>query len=561
MQRFPLALVAVLGALIAAVPASAGTISGTVKGGGGLQIIVVQADGKGRKASLPASGAFRITATTSGASLHVVSAKGAYLGPVVLGGGGAKVYATLSTAKSVKLGTIVKKTGYFKATAPMGSYHTTAAYTATARAGKPIGAGNLGRVKVGNGKAALKGYNGQGRDADLDGIAGAFDTDDNGNLILDNVDRTGRRGKTASSRVLRQTCGPPPLPPCADGQTPAPAPAPAPGQAGAPLAPAFGAAPTEFKMFSNFKLTGPESINVYLGGSASAVQPLIDRLVPTTVTLATQIMAGTSATLDCLGNVYCASHAVGATTYPLVNGAAAAVSGTTVSIATGSTGDAQISPGALPSEIGAGNAFVQTAGGATYPGVLNFVFNTAPAVYSVTIGSTETVLGYDAASGQVTSPSAGYGMSPTNPILVGADGVITLKWFRPQRPAVAGEPSASGYIDMGALLYTADAPNKPNNGGGRTGNNNCSVASYSNAVSNGAPFSIDPSLEGVLDPAADTATDPAAPTANLLQYTINAATCFGSDWVATAGATFDFDIQARSVYGDNAARKLYFKVQ
>ena len=28
----------------------------------------------------------------------------------------------------------------------------------------------------------------------------------------------------------------------------------------------------------------------------------------------------------------------------------------------------------------------------------------------------------------------------------------------------------------------------------------------------------------------------------------------------TTGSTFDFDIQARSLYGDNAARKLYFKI-
>lgn len=552
MKRFPIALVALLGALAAAAPASAATISGTVKGGKGLQVVVVQANGKGKKATLPANGSFRIAATVKGASLHLVSGKGAYLGPVILGGGGTAVYATLSTARGVDLGTISRKPGYAKAAAPMGSYYTTAAYTATARSGKPIGAGNLGRVKVGNGRSALKGYNGQGSDADLDGVVGAFDTDDNGNLILDNVDRTTRKGKNAGSRSTRQTCGAPPLPPC-DGQQP-----PAPGPVPVVVNP--GSTTTDFRMFSNFKLTGAASINLYLAGTAAAVQPLIDQAVPTTVTLATQVVGGSTAKLDCLGNVYCAPHVVGSATYPLVNSAAASVTGSVVDIATGTTGDAQITPGAAPSQIGAGNAFLQIAGGSTYPGVLNFVFNTAPAVYSVTVGGTETVLTYDAATGRVTAPSADYGMTPANPIAVGADGIVTLKWFRPQRPAAPGEPSASGYVDMGALLYTADAPNKPNNAGPRTGGNNCAVASYSAPVSNGSGFALDPALEGVLDPAADTATDPADPVGHLLQYTLNAATCFGADWVATAGATFDFDIQARSVYGDNAARKLYFRV-
>ncbi|MBM3679802.1 MAG: hypothetical protein FJW81_00430 [Actinobacteria bacterium] len=548
MKRLPIALVALLGALAAAAPASAATVSGTVAGGKGLQVVVVQADGKGKKATLPANGSFRIAATLRGASLHLVSGKGAYLGPVILGGGGRAVYATLSTARGVDLGTIVRKAGYAKATAPMGSYYTTAAYAATARAGKPIGAGKLGRVKVGDGRSTLKGYNGQGRDADLDGIVGAFDTDDNGNLITDNVDRTTRTGKSAGARSARQSGPAQPLPPI-DGQQPPPS---------GPSAP--GSTATDFRMFSNFKLTNPSSINLYLGGSAAAVQPLIDQAVPTTVTLATQVMGGSTAKLDCLGNVYCAPHTVGGATYPLVNGAPASVTGSVVDIATGVTGDAQITPGAAPSEIGAGNAFLQIAGGSTYPGVLNFVFNTAPAVHSVTVGGTETVFTYDAATGRVTKPSADYGMTPANPILVGADGIVTLKWFRPQRLAAPGEPSASGYIDMGALLYTADAPNKPNNAGPRTGSNNCAVASYSAPVSNGSGFALDPALAGVLDPAADTATDPADSLGRLLQYTLNAATCFGTDWVGTAGATFDFDIQARSVYGDNAARKIYFKV-
>ncbi|MGA0121760.1 MAG: hypothetical protein ACO3KD_01960, partial [Gaiellales bacterium] len=77
----------------------------------------------------------------------------------------------------------------------------------------------------------------------------------------------------------------------------------------------------------------------------------------------------------------------------------------------------------------------------------------------------------------------------------------------------------------------------------------------------GVPFTPATGYEGVLDPASDAASDPAAAASDhLLQYTINAAACFGADWNSASGTTFDFDIQARSVYGDNAARKLYFRV-
>jgi hypothetical protein len=316
-------------------------------------------------------------------------------------------------------------------------------------------------------------------------------------------------------------------------------------------------------MFSNFKLTANASINLYLGGTTAAVQPLIDAAFPSTLTLATQIVGATTGTLDCLGNVYCAPHVTAGISYPQINGAAATFAGTALGLLTGPTGDAQITPGASTSEIGSGNAFIQNAGGAAYPGVLNFTFMTAPAVYSyqTTASATEQVIAYD----PVTGWAAGnLGMSPATPITVAADGVITLKWWRPQRPILGGEASASGWIDIGGLQYTADAPNAPRSPTGvsiGSGVGNCPLASYSAPFSNGAAFT-NTGTGGVQDPALDAATVPSAPTANLLQFTVNAKTCFGeAAWnTLTTGSTFDFDIQARSLYGDNAARKLYFKI-
>ncbi len=551
----PLILVAML---VSAGAASGATLSGTLTGGTGNQIVVVQTNGKAKKTVITAkSGAFRIGGVKlAGASVQVIGDDGTYVGPIVLGGSKSKVYESISGSANLSLGTIKQKNDYAVTTSVAKSRMLmTGAYTVAAKGGRPIGAGKFGRVKVGNGRSALKGYDGVGYDTDLDGVPNVMDIDDNGNLILDNVDRTGRTGILARRAFARQAICPAPPAPLTPGCV-----APTPGGGGSGTSPTA----TEFRLFSNFKLTGLTSINLYLGTTTAAVQPLIDAAFPSTLTLATQIVGATSGTLDCLGNTYCAPHTTAGVAYPLVNGAAATFAGTALGISNGTTNDAQITPGASTADIGSGNAFIENAGGAAYPGVLNFVFNTAPAVYSyqTAASGTEQVIPYDAVTGRATG---NIGMDPATPITVGSDGVITLKWWRPQRPAVAGEASGSGWIDIGGLQYTADAPNAPHSSTGvsiGTGPGNCALTSYSSPVSNGAAFT-NTGTAGVQDPALDAASNPSAPTANLLQFTVNAKTCFGdATWnLLTTGATFDFDIQARSLYGDNAARKLYFKLQ
>ena len=553
---FPLCIAAAM--LASATGATAATLSGTLTGGKDLQIVVVQSNGKGKKTTITAkSGAFKVTGVRlAGSSVQIVGDDGAYLGPIVLGGSKAKVYETIKGSGNLSLGTVKQKPDYGVTTSvPKGRLFTTAAYTVAAKGGRPIGSGKFGRVKVGDGRSSLKGYDGIGFDTDLDGVPGVFDVDDNGNLILDNVDQTGRTGILGRRAFARQTVCPAPPAPLTPGCV-----APTPGAGGSGTSPTA----TEFRLFSNFKLTSTTNINLYLGGTTAAVQPLIDAAFPSTLTLATQLVGATSGTLDCLGNTYCQPHATAGVSYPLVNGAVAVFAGSALGIANGLSNDAQITPGTTPDDIGSGNAFIENAGGAAYPGTLNFVFNTAPAAYSVqtTAGGAEQVIGYDAVTGRATG---NLGMDPATPILVASDGSITLKWWRPQRPIISGEASPTGWIDIGGLQYAADAPNPPHSPTGvaiGVGPGNCSLSSYANPFSNGVAFA-NTGTGGVLDPARDAPTNPAAATANLLQFTVNAKTCFGdATWnLLTSGATFDFDIQARSLYGDNAARKLYFKLQ
>ena len=97
MQKLPLTLVALAATLISSAPAVASTISGTIKGGKGTTVVVVQSNGKARKSTITAAaGTFKITGiTATGASIHLVAADGSYWGPLVLGGAGTKVYETV----------------------------------------------------------------------------------------------------------------------------------------------------------------------------------------------------------------------------------------------------------------------------------------------------------------------------------------------------------------------------------------------------------------------------------------------------------------------------------
>ncbi len=552
-RRAPVTVAMVLAALLVAVvgagPAAAAGVSGAVKKARGYQVVVVQADGTAKKATIrTTAGRFAIRGVRIGnATLHLVKADGSYFGPIVLKAGRAAAYATVKGGGSLKIGTVTLKRGYALAKrVPKSRVQTAAAYTVRAKRGTPVGAGKLGRVRT----TTPRGLQGAGGDLDRDGIVGAFDIDDNGNLILDNVDRTGRGSRRPNAR-LASTRDVVTGARSAQSQVasswlrddPAPAPPPGPGPQDA-----------QFRVFSNFKLTDRASINVNIPGIAD-VDALIARELPRTVSLATQIVGGATATLDGLGNSYCLPHTVDGVAYPRVNGGPATYSGTSLALSIMPGGmDAQISPGALPTEIGAGDCFLQTAAGSRYPGTLNFVFNTAPALqsYRFDTDAAATMVSYESDGGSV------HGMTPGSRLVVPSGATaVTLTWWRPQRKATAGEPGGAGaWIDIGGLMYNADIPNaaKAFDGGPDLPGSHDARGAYSNASANGVTIPIGAGDEGVVDPTVDRASS----ATNTVSFTVSFRDCF-SEWATFgSGAVFDFDIQAKSLYGDNAARKLYF---
>jgi hypothetical protein len=534
-------LIALTILLIAAGSAAAATVSGVLKNGAGIQLILVQANGTAKQATIAkASGAFTIrNAKLAGASLNLVRADGSYLGPIVLKASGAKAYCTIKGSANLKIGTATLKSGYaLVKTMPKGRFDTRPAYTAKAVRGKPIGAGKLGRVATG----VPGGLRGPGGDLDRDGIVGAFDIDVNGNLILDNIDRTGRGSSQPPASGV--PAGPKPPSARASGQAPGPPPPPGNG---------------EIRMYSSFWLIDVTSINANIPGIPD-VDELIDQNLPTSLFLQTELVGQGHATLDGLGNSYLREHSVDDVTYPLVNPRGPGTFDREPATFTNGLLDIAdashrvcIWPGAQVAEIGSGDAYVETAqDGTQYPGSVNFVFNTAPALksyqFNTDAAATEGV--YDAD-----------GVRPEGDLLftvpTGASSV-TLTFWRPQRKAVPGETaSVGGWVDMGGLWYGLECvPPRDTSSGDLVGTSDVSVA-ISNGVANGVP--VAPSLwqGGVLDPAADAPANPA----NTISFTLDMAKCYSSWATLDSGTSLQIGLKASGAYGDDASVGLWFELE
>ena len=142
----------------------------------GLTVIALTPDGIVSRAR--AKPGFRVVPRARTVTLQLRDRSGAYLGPVVVDGGGARV--TLGVHAGARLGRIEVRNGYARVSSRPPGPAVDGRVTARARRGKPIGAGTLGLVA---GRA--EGRSAPGTDPDRDGIPNKFDVDDNGNLVLD----------------------------------------------------------------------------------------------------------------------------------------------------------------------------------------------------------------------------------------------------------------------------------------------------------------------------------------------------------------------------------------
>jgi hypothetical protein len=541
------ALALILSALLLSVtavvpaPAKAATVSGTVKSGAGYRLLLVQANGKAKRVTIAAAGAFSIRGVRlSSASLQLVDADGSYFGPIVLKATATCAFVFIKGSADLKIGTAVLRGGYaLVGKARPGRYQTLAAYTAKAVRGKPIGAGRFGRVST----AKPLGFNGAGADLDRDGIVNAFDIDDNGNLILDDVDRSGRGANRPRA-----------------GVSGAAVPTGIPARTVSRTAGAAPASPTDqIFMYSCFWMNDSTSINANIS-AISDLDGLIAQYLPTTQFLQTKLVGEGRATLDGLGNSYLREHSVGGVTYPLVNQLGPdtfnRAPGTFVNGLLEIADAAQracIWPGAQVDEIGSGDCFVQTAqDGTQYPGVVNFVFNTTPALKSYRFDT-------DSATTEVV-----YGANGVRPegdmaftVPTGAS-KVTLTFWRPQRKATPGETaSVAGWVDIGGLSYTMAlcAPRQSMDDPG-TGTADATGA-YSDAVANGVSVVPNQWNNDVLDPALDQPSDPG----NTITFTLDLSKCFSSWQSLRSGAWFQAAIVAKAGFNDEASIGLWFELE
>lgn len=212
-------LVLAAAVLLAALPAGAAAkggktvtitakLTGSAASIAGLRVLVLPT--RGSSVTVTPKGG-RISAklaasSVNGTSLQLIARDGSYAGPVLLNRSGTKGATRLATATSatVALGTIRVTKGYGALITALPTAMTLAkGKVALTKSGAPVGAGRLGLVRRATAKASRQGGGGApggactsssatdaaaGGDCDQDGVPNAVDVDDNGNLTLDAVD-------------------------------------------------------------------------------------------------------------------------------------------------------------------------------------------------------------------------------------------------------------------------------------------------------------------------------------------------------------------------------------
>ena len=156
----------------------------------GYTVIALAANGQARSV-IAKGGSFRVVPPAARVTLQLRAPDGVYAGPVVLQEKGAKRKPNLAIV-GVKAGaplgniTVNSVVGYALARLSKRVWKARVDTTRWARAknGVPIGAGNFGRVLSTPPRVSPPG------DLDADGIPDVLDIDMNGNLILNDVDRS-----------------------------------------------------------------------------------------------------------------------------------------------------------------------------------------------------------------------------------------------------------------------------------------------------------------------------------------------------------------------------------
>ncbi|MGA3362968.1 MAG: hypothetical protein ABSD82_13170 [Solirubrobacteraceae bacterium] len=570
----------------------------------------VVALGYNGKAATATTASFSIVAPASKLTLQLLDdSTGRYAGPVVVGGGGSRVIVGFKAG--ARLGTIDvnPSDGYAKTAKALPARFLDKHRYAQAHHGVPIGNGtNFGLVR----STRLGGGRGLGEDYDHSGVPNAFNVAEDGNKVLNNLEPLkptkpkpthagrasivpdqGSTGTTGAAGSPTMSCPPTP-------------------QLGQPsscdLVNGFG---TVSQMLLPLEQVANEDAALNeAAGDITTNQ--IDTGMENLLGLGMTVVPGASTYLDCgapgssstTGLSWCeqggsgklvAASSTGIKGGQLIDGDVlnswgpafpgccdvnANGLGDILNSVTGDTNGSQTNffylapdacalappaaaatpPCPAADQIGTGDALVQyvtDSSGATttVPGIIQFVFDTVPAVHSWSSGSDSATINYPVA---LTGPGTQH-----DPYTIGGgsgDIMLTLTFWRPQRTAIPGAdpPSPSGFMDIGHLTYSVSA-NIYNSGPPNNSPVDCPQSAYTTTDSNLVPGS---SGFGGGAGLADQAADMPSSAANTLSFSIDLTSCFNSGNIPLAsGDKINVTLDGADTYNDNSGEAVSFVVR
>jgi len=495
---------------------------------------------------LARTGRFSIRPPAGVVTLQLRTTNGKYAGPVVLGIEQRAQRVIVGVRAGAKLGRIDVnvRAGYARVRGKLTKAFLVATRWARAKRGVPIGNGrNFGfvRSKPPAPRARPLG------DIDADGVPDVLDIDANGNLILNNLDRsiTTRAAQVANA----------------------------------------------FQFASELPLSISQTANVDAGSTDAD----INAVLPSELQVRLGIVPGGPVELDCghpqsrtdpkLGGlVYCSKGGTGRVIQPGTpydqaahfpdccdpdNNGFGTLTPAPGSINPQSPGGVFWTwPGATSSQIGTGDLLIERQQAGESLATLQYLFVTVPALASYSDNASPQNSGtvhYPVAPTNENPPPGGPPFIPGGPgthhngIAVGAgpDGhvVLTLKFWRPQRQPIGQETAP--WIDMGGLTYLVRAQNSSTKGPllGKTCPQNALSADPSQmAVAKFTPYFQAPG--GLTDLEQDRAANPN----NMITFTLDMTKClaaYGLSW--DVGEELDFDFVAATGVSDDTLQDVTFK--
>jgi len=488
----------------------------------GYTVIALGTGAGGQKAVRASRGRFKLRppgglTTEQGVTLHLRAPSGSYAGPIVVGRRKKGRRAILGVRAGARLGMIKVRRGYAKGSMRLRKKWVDASRTARARKGVPIGARVFGRVRSRPPRNPIPG------DRDFDGVPDSLDIDDDGDLILDDVDRS--RAPRAAQEVFDS-----------------------------PLLHHF------------LELSLANTVNVNAGSTDEQIEgtPFFGAVEIRSAALLIGRPPAATTELDCgrdspstpelEGLSYCRPGGNGTVfpdgigrpgqDFPECCDSDGDGFGTLIESGHNSAVGMDLHYTATTAELKTGQVLIKRINNAdgveiaTFSNTLQYVFATVPALvsYSDTQGNTGTVSYPVAPSAPPPGPPGGPGTRGNGfPVAAGPDGVVvTLTLWQPQRrpigegknrEACLDDTPPCAWIDIGGLTYSAVVHSNPPSG--MFVRKECPQAAYS--VPPEQPFALPtpPAGTGLTDTFADR---PASPN-NKLTYTLNLTQCLaGLPW-------------------------------